>query len=104
MFLKCAFTFFRNLLQVYDSEDDMEISKKIKSHWIALGLEDTQFINYSVLLDCPGPSPGTITVSSTGQCFYPDGQPCREEARRGQSQDLFYSYAAYSAKGTLQVI
>lgn len=93
---------FRNLLQVYDSEDDMEISKKIKSHWIALGLEDTQFINYSVLLDFPGPSPGTITVSSTGQCFYPDGQPCREEARRGQSQDLFYSYAAYSAKGTLQ--
>ncbi|XP_031232306.1 inactive N-acetylated-alpha-linked acidic dipeptidase-like protein 2 isoform X2 [Mastomys coucha] len=93
---------FRNLLQLSDSEDDMEISKKIKNHWIELGLEDAQFINYSVLLDVPGPSPGTITVSSTGQCFYPDGQPCREEARRGHSQDLFFSYAAYSAKGTLQ--
>ncbi|NP_001313217.1 inactive N-acetylated-alpha-linked acidic dipeptidase-like protein 2 [Mus musculus] len=93
---------FRNWLQLYDSKDDMEIAKKIKSHWIALGLEDTQFINYSVLLDFPGSSPGTITLSSTGQCFYPDGQPCREEARGGHSQDLFFSYAAYSAKGTLQ--
>ncbi|XP_040610555.1 inactive N-acetylated-alpha-linked acidic dipeptidase-like protein 2 isoform X1 [Mesocricetus auratus] len=93
---------FRNLLQLYKSEDDMEISKKIKTHWTALGLEDTQLMNYSVLLDFPGPSPGTITVSSTGQCFYPDGQPCREEARKGHSQDLLSSYAAYSAKGTLQ--
>ncbi|XP_026645553.1 inactive N-acetylated-alpha-linked acidic dipeptidase-like protein 2 [Microtus ochrogaster] len=93
---------FRNLVQLYKSEDDMEIPKKIKTHWAALGLEDTQLLNYSVLLDFPGPSPGTITVSSTGQCFYPDGQPCREKARKGHSQDLLSSYAAYSAKGTLQ--
>ncbi|XP_051013700.1 inactive N-acetylated-alpha-linked acidic dipeptidase-like protein 2 [Acomys russatus] len=91
-----------NLIQLYESEDDMEISKKIKTQWTALGLEDTQLINYSVLLDFPGSSPGTITVSSTGQCFYPDGQPCREEARKDHSQDLLSSYAAYSAKGTLQ--
>lgn len=96
--------FFRNLVQLYKSEDDMEIPKKIKTHWAALGLEDTKLVNYSVLLDFPGLSPGTITVSSTGQCFYPDGQPCREEARKGHSQDLLSSYAAYSAKGTLQVI
>ncbi|XP_055482081.1 inactive N-acetylated-alpha-linked acidic dipeptidase-like protein 2 [Psammomys obesus] len=94
--------FFRNLVQLYESEDDMEISKRIKTQWTALGLEDTQLMNYSVLLDFPGPSPSTITVSSTGQCFYPDGQPCREEARKGHSQDLLSSYAAYSAKGTLQ--
>ncbi|XP_051041671.1 inactive N-acetylated-alpha-linked acidic dipeptidase-like protein 2 [Phodopus roborovskii] len=93
---------FRNLVQLYKSKDDMEISKKIKTHWTALGLEDTQLMNYSVLLDFPGPSPGTITVSSTGQCFFPDGQPCREEARKDHSQDLLSSYAAYSAKGTLQ--
>lgn len=96
--------FFRNLVQLYKSEDDMDIPKKIKTHWASLGLEDTQLMNYSVLLDFPGPSPGTITVSNTGQCFYPDGQPCREKARKGHSQDLLSSYAAYSAKGTLQVI
>ncbi|KAL1777818.1 inactive N-acetylated-alpha-linked acidic dipeptidase 2, partial [Sigmodon hispidus] len=94
--------FFRNLVQLYKSEDDMEISKQIKTHWTALGLEDTQFLSYSVLLDFPGLSPGTITVRSTGQCFYPDGQPCRKEAGKGHSQHLLSSYAAYSAKGTLQ--
>ncbi|XP_015856388.1 inactive N-acetylated-alpha-linked acidic dipeptidase-like protein 2 isoform X3 [Peromyscus maniculatus bairdii] len=93
---------FRTWIQLYKREDDLEISKKIKTHWTELGLEDTQLMNYSVLLDFPASSPGTITVSSTGQCFYPDGQPCREEARRGHSQDLLSSYAAYSAKGTLQ--
>jgi N-acetylated-alpha-linked acidic dipeptidase len=93
---------FRNLVQLYKSDDDMEISKKIKTHWTSLGLEDVEFVNYSVLLNLPGPSPSTVTLSSSSQCFYPNGQPCHEEARKDSSQDLLYSYAAYSAKGTLE--
>ncbi|XP_042810914.1 inactive N-acetylated-alpha-linked acidic dipeptidase-like protein 2 isoform X1 [Panthera leo] len=93
---------FRNLVQLYKSEDDTEISKKIKSHWTSLGLEDVQFVNYSVLLNLPGPSASSVSLSSSGQCFHPNGQPCSEEARKHSSQDLLYSYAAYSAKGTLE--
>ncbi|XP_010630725.1 inactive N-acetylated-alpha-linked acidic dipeptidase-like protein 2 isoform X2 [Fukomys damarensis] len=93
---------FRNLVELYKSEDDMEISKAIKTHWTAVGLEDVQFVNYSVLLNLPGPWPSTVTLSSSGQCFHPNGQPCSERARKDSSQDLLYSYAAYSAKGTLE--
>ncbi|XP_011379249.1 inactive N-acetylated-alpha-linked acidic dipeptidase-like protein 2, partial [Pteropus vampyrus] len=93
---------FRNLVQLYTSEDDTEISKKIETQWTSLGLEDIQFVNYSVLLNLPGPSPSSVTLSSSGQCFHPNGQPCSEEARKRNSQDLLYSYAAYSAKGTLE--
>ncbi|XP_039112638.1 inactive N-acetylated-alpha-linked acidic dipeptidase-like protein 2 [Hyaena hyaena] len=93
---------FRNLVQLYKSEDDTEISKKIKTHWTSLGLEDIQFVNYSVLLNLPGPSASSVTLSSSGQCFHPNGQPCSEEARKHSNQDLLYSYAAYSAKGTLE--
>ncbi|XP_034518590.1 inactive N-acetylated-alpha-linked acidic dipeptidase-like protein 2 isoform X2 [Ailuropoda melanoleuca] len=93
---------FRNLVQLYKSEDDTEISKKIKTHWTSLGLEDVQFANYSVLLNLAGPSASSVTLSSRGQCFHPNGQPCSEETRTHSSQDLLYSYAAYSAKGTLE--
>uniref|UniRef100_A0AAA9SV21 N-acetylated alpha-linked acidic dipeptidase like 2 n=1 Tax=Bos taurus TaxID=9913 RepID=A0AAA9SV21_BOVIN len=93
---------FRNLVQLYKSEDDMDISKKIKTQWTSLGLEDVQLVNYSVLLNLPGLSPSSVTLSSSGQCFHPNGQPCSEEARKWSSQDLLYSYAAYSANGILE--
>ncbi|KAM8771034.1 LOW QUALITY PROTEIN: inactive N-acetylated-alpha-linked acidic dipeptidase-like protein 2 [Rhynchonycteris naso] len=93
---------FRNLIQLYKSEDDTDISKMIKTQWTSLGLEDVQFVNYSVLLDLPGPSPSSVTLSRSGQCFHPNGQSCSEEARTHSSQDLLYSYAAYSAKGSLE--
>ena len=92
------------MVQLYKSENDIEISKKIKTQWTSLGLEDVQFVNYSVLLNLPGTSPSSVTLSSSGQCFHPNGQPCSEEARQHSSQDLLYSYAAYSASGTLKVI
>lgn len=95
-------TSFRNLVQLYKRDDDTEILKKIKTQWISLGLEDVQFVNYSVLLNLPGPSPSSVTLRSSGQCFHPNGQPCIEEARKHSSQDLLFSYAAYSAKGTLE--
>lgn len=93
---------FRNLMQLYKSEDDTEISKTIKAQWTSLGLEDVQFVNYSVLLSLPGPSPSSVTLSSSGQCFHPNSQPCSGEARTHSSQDLLSSYAAYSANGTLE--
>ncbi|XP_014401636.1 PREDICTED: inactive N-acetylated-alpha-linked acidic dipeptidase-like protein 2 [Myotis brandtii] len=93
---------FRNLIPLYKSEDDTEISKTIKAQWTSLGLEDVQFVNYSVLLSLPGPSPSSVTLSSSGQCFHANGQPCGGEARTHRSQDLLSSYAAYSAKGTLE--
>lgn len=92
------------MVQLYRSEDDTDISKTIKTQWTSLGLEDVQLVNYSVLLNLPGPSPSSVTLSSSGQCFHPNGQPCSEDARTHSSQDLLYSYAAYSAKGTLEVI
>ncbi|KAM4888747.1 inactive N-acetylated-alpha-linked acidic dipeptidase-like protein 2 [Thomomys bottae] len=92
---------FRNLVQLYPSGDDTDISKRIKSHWTSLGLEDVQLVNYSVLLSLPGTSPSTVRLSSSGQCFHPSGQLCNEEDGKDSSQNL-YSYAAYSAKGTLQ--
>ncbi|KAM5335531.1 inactive N-acetylated-alpha-linked acidic dipeptidase-like protein 2 isoform 3-T3 [Glossophaga mutica] len=93
---------FRNLVQLYRSEDDTGISKAIKTQWTSLGLEDVQLVNYSMLLNLPGPSPSSVTLSSSGQCFHPNGQPCSEDARAQSGQDLLYSYAAYSAKGTLE--
>ncbi|KAM7133827.1 inactive N-acetylated-alpha-linked acidic dipeptidase-like protein 2 isoform 3-T3 [Molossus nigricans] len=93
---------FRHLVQLYKGEDDTEISKAIRTQWTSLGLEDVQFVNYSVLLDLPGASPSSVTLSSSGQCFHPNGQPCSEDARTRSRQDLLYAYAAYSAKGTLE--
>lgn len=92
------------MIPLYKSEDDTEISKTIKAQWTSLGLEDVQFVNYSVLLSLPGPSPSSVTLSSSGQCFHANGQPCSGEARTHRSQDLLSSYAAYSAKGALEVI
>ncbi|XP_071070720.1 inactive N-acetylated-alpha-linked acidic dipeptidase-like protein 2 isoform X2 [Dasypus novemcinctus] len=93
---------YRKLVQLYKSEDGMEISKHLKTQWTSLGLEDVKFVNYSVLLDLPGPSPSTVILRSSGQCFHPNGQTCGKEVRGNSSQDLLYSYAAYSAKGTLE--
>ncbi|XP_060027961.1 inactive N-acetylated-alpha-linked acidic dipeptidase-like protein 2 isoform X2 [Erinaceus europaeus] len=94
--------FFRDLKQMHISDEDTDIPKKIKTQWTSLGLEDVQSVNYSVLLNLPGPSPSSVTLSPSGQCFHPNGQPCSEGARRHSSQDLLFSYAAYSAKGTLE--
>lgn len=99
----CFYISFRRLVQLNKGEDDAEISKAIKTQWTSLGLEGVQFVNYSVLLGLPGPWPSSVTLSG-GQCFHPDGRPCSADARTRRGQDLLYSYAAYSAKGTLQVI
>ncbi|KAI1235984.1 hypothetical protein IHE44_0002077 [Lamprotornis superbus] len=91
----------RDLLE-FPREDDADIAMRILAQWHSQGLEDVQLLNYSVLLDLPGPSSNTVTLHSTGECFYPSGQQCSTDPKTLQSQDLLYSYAAYSAKGTLE--
>lgn len=97
----CVFS--RDLLQ-FSREDDVDIAMKILVQWTSQGLEDVRLVNYSVLLDLPGSSSNTVTLKHNGECFYPSGQPCNRETKTLHSQDLLYSYAAYSAKGTLEVI
>ncbi|KFV57877.1 Inactive N-acetylated-alpha-linked acidic dipeptidase-like 2, partial [Tyto alba] len=92
---------YRDLLQ-FPREDDVDIAMKILVHWSSQGLEDLRLVNYSVLLDLPGSSSNTITLKNSGECFYPSGQQCDRETKTLHSQDLLYSYAAYSAKGTLE--
>nr|XP_016847486.1 PREDICTED: inactive N-acetylated-alpha-linked acidic dipeptidase-like protein 2 isoform X4 [Anolis carolinensis] len=91
---------FRDLILLHGKED-RDVAMKILVQWTSFGLEDVQLVNYSVLLDLPSSSPNSVTLNSTGECFYPTGQPCNKETPKLHSQDLLYSYAAYSAKGTL---
>ncbi|XP_064521945.1 inactive N-acetylated-alpha-linked acidic dipeptidase-like protein 2 isoform X1 [Pseudopipra pipra] len=92
---------YRDLLQ-FPREDDVDIAMKILVQWRSQGLEDVRLVNYSVLLDLPGSSSNTVTLKSSGECFYPGGQQCSRDPKTLHSQDLLYSYAAYSAKGTLE--
>ncbi|XP_074887511.1 inactive N-acetylated-alpha-linked acidic dipeptidase-like protein 2 [Buteo buteo] len=92
---------YRDLLQ-FPREDDVDIAMKILVQWSSQGLEDVRLVNYSVLLDLPGSSSNTVTLKNSGECFYPSGQQCNRETKMLHSQDLLYSYAAYSAKGTLE--
>ncbi|XP_056354901.1 inactive N-acetylated-alpha-linked acidic dipeptidase-like protein 2 [Oenanthe melanoleuca] len=92
---------YRDLLE-FPREDDADIAMKILARWRSQGLEDVQLVNYSVLLDLPGPSSNTVTLQSSGECFYPSGQQCSRDPKTLHSPDLLYSYAAYSAKGTLE--
>ncbi|XP_068939702.1 inactive N-acetylated-alpha-linked acidic dipeptidase-like protein 2 isoform X1 [Petaurus breviceps papuanus] len=93
---------FRHLIQLSKSEDDTEFAEKLKVQWTSSGLEEVQLFNYSVLLSLPGSSPNTVTLKNSSQCFYPNGQPCDQEPTKDPSQGLLYSYAAYSARGTLE--
>ncbi|NWS44543.1 NADL2 protein, partial [Probosciger aterrimus] len=86
----------------FPREDDVDIAMKILVQWRSQGLEDVRLVNYSVLLDLPGSSSNTVTLKNSGECLYPSGQQCNRETKTLHSQDLLYSYAAYSAKGTLE--
>ncbi|XP_075719775.1 inactive N-acetylated-alpha-linked acidic dipeptidase-like protein 2 [Rhinoderma darwinii] len=88
--------YYRYFTQISVNKTDP--AKKIALLWTSIGLKEVQLVNYSVLLDLPGSSPNTITLNN-GQCYYPSGQQCDEETK---SQEILYTYAAYSANGTLE--
>ncbi|NWV46423.1 NADL2 protein, partial [Daphoenositta chrysoptera] len=83
-------------------EDDAAVAMKILGQWRSQGLEDVRLVNYSVLLDLPGPASNTVTLQNSGECFYPSGEQCSGDPKTPHSRDRLYSYAAYSAKGTLE--
>ncbi|XP_067392639.1 inactive N-acetylated-alpha-linked acidic dipeptidase-like protein 2 isoform X3 [Emydura macquarii macquarii] len=93
---------FRDLIQLPRKEEDTDIAMKLLIQWTSCGLEDVQLVNYSVLLDLPGSSSNTVSLKNSGECFYPSGQKCDRDTKKLHSQDLLYSYAAYSAKGALE--
>ncbi|XP_018768322.1 inactive N-acetylated-alpha-linked acidic dipeptidase-like protein 2 isoform X1 [Serinus canaria] len=93
---------YRDLLELPREDDDADLAVEILGQWRSQGLEDVRLVNYSVLLDLPGPASNTVTLPNSGECFYPSGQECSTDPRTLHSQDLLYSYAAYSAKGTLE--
>ncbi|KAJ8277215.1 hypothetical protein GJAV_G00072710 [Gymnothorax javanicus] len=51
----------------------------------------------------PGwPFPSNITDKATGRCFLPNGKLCDSRNRDPASKDQLFSFAAYSAVGTLE--
>ncbi|XP_018421604.1 PREDICTED: inactive N-acetylated-alpha-linked acidic dipeptidase-like protein 2 [Nanorana parkeri] len=91
-------THYRYFTEISVNKTDSDPVKKIALLWTSIGLKEVQLVNYSVLLDLPGSSPNTITLKN-GQCYYPSGQDCDEETK---SQEFPYTYAAYSASGSLE--
>ncbi|XP_068174930.1 inactive N-acetylated-alpha-linked acidic dipeptidase-like protein 2 [Antennarius striatus] len=81
--------------------DDSEESRAryLYQQWVGLGLSDVRLSNHTVLLSLPGSTPSTITDRSSHQCFLPNGIQCDQ---RGQNVLPKFSYAAYSAAGSLQ--
>ncbi|XP_071998878.1 inactive N-acetylated-alpha-linked acidic dipeptidase-like protein 2 isoform X2 [Engystomops pustulosus] len=88
--------YYRYFTQISVNKTDP--AKNIALLWTSIGLKEVQLLNYSVLLDLPGSSPNTITLNN-GQCYYPSGQQCDEETK---SQEYLYTYAAFSANGSLE--
>uniref|UniRef100_A0A8C9WN93 N-acetylated alpha-linked acidic dipeptidase like 2 n=1 Tax=Scleropages formosus TaxID=113540 RepID=A0A8C9WN93_SCLFO len=86
------------------STEDGELSRALYllRQWTELGLTDVHLVNYSVLLSLPSSSPNTITVKTSGQCFYPNRQPCHTGSPQPTSNNQLFSFAAYSASGTLE--
>lgn len=70
--------------------------------WVGLGLSDVRLSNHTVLVSLPGSTPSTITDKSSHQCFLPSGVPCDQRGANELPRQRF-SYAAYSAAGSLQV-
>uniref|UniRef100_A0A665WQF4 N-acetylated alpha-linked acidic dipeptidase like 2 n=1 Tax=Echeneis naucrates TaxID=173247 RepID=A0A665WQF4_ECHNA len=76
-------------------------AKYLYRQWVGLGLTDVHLSNHTVLLSLPGSTPNTITDRSNHQCFLPNGIHCDQRGPNDIPKQQF-SYAAYSAVGTLQ--
>lgn len=90
----------RSISSQPDSSEEAR-ARFLYHQWVGLGLTDVQLSNHTVLLSVPGPTPNTITDSSSLQCFLPIGESC-DQSRTNDASLLHFSYAAYSAVGSLQ--
>ena len=95
LFLPLTFRSFSSL----DPSEDARASYLYRQ-WVGLGLNDVRISNHTVLLSLPGSTPNTITDRSSHQCFLPYGTPCDQR----ELDDQEFSYAAYSASGSVQVL
>lgn len=96
---------FSTLSRSFSSlSDDSEESRAryLYRQWVGLGLTDVHLSNHTVLLSLPGSTPNTITDRSSHQCFMPNGTPCDQRGPNDLTKQQF-SYAAYSAMGSVQV-
>ncbi|XP_029356847.1 inactive N-acetylated-alpha-linked acidic dipeptidase-like protein 2 isoform X2 [Echeneis naucrates] len=82
-------------------ESEEARAKYLYRQWVGLGLTDVHLSNHTVLLSLPGSTPNTITDRSNHQCFLPNGIHCDQRGPNDIPKQQF-SYAAYSAVGTLQ--
>uniref|UniRef100_UPI00398E650A inactive N-acetylated-alpha-linked acidic dipeptidase-like protein 2 n=1 Tax=Pristiophorus japonicus TaxID=55135 RepID=UPI00398E650A len=97
---------FRNLTLFAAESDQGSSAAHVMEQWTASGLTEIRLVNYTVLLSLPDTDQNKITLTNSSQCFYPSGQQCSTlpSTPRGKKEknDLLYSYAAYSAKGSLE--
>ncbi|XP_048831882.1 inactive N-acetylated-alpha-linked acidic dipeptidase-like protein 2 isoform X3 [Brienomyrus brachyistius] len=86
------------------STEDGELSRALYlfRQWTDLGLTNVYLANYSVLLSLPGSSPGTIIDKTSKKCYLPDGDACNPLNLETITSDQLFSFAAYSATGTLE--
>ncbi|KAJ7992855.1 hypothetical protein DPEC_G00266390 [Dallia pectoralis] len=72
--------------------------------WIDLGLTDIRLSNYSVLVSLPGPSSCSVMDLDSNQCFLLNGTQCDPKTHKNSITEEHYSYAAYSAVGSLEAV
>ncbi|XP_072294093.1 inactive N-acetylated-alpha-linked acidic dipeptidase-like protein 2 [Eucyclogobius newberryi] len=91
----------RSISSQSDSSEEAR-ARYLHRQWVGLGLTDVQLSNRTALMSLPGPTPNTITDHSSLRCFLPTGESCDQSRANTEPSNHQYSYAAYSAVGTLQ--
>uniref|UniRef100_A0A8C8GK87 Inactive N-acetylated-alpha-linked acidic dipeptidase-like protein 2 n=1 Tax=Oncorhynchus tshawytscha TaxID=74940 RepID=A0A8C8GK87_ONCTS len=95
----------RDLSQTYSYDNEEARAKHLYQQWTDLGLTDVQLSNYSVLLSLPGPSSSRIVDRASHECFLPSGAQCDPRNHNNNpTADQHFSYAAYSATGSLEAV
>ncbi|XP_067851433.1 inactive N-acetylated-alpha-linked acidic dipeptidase-like protein 2 isoform X2 [Heptranchias perlo] len=98
--------FFRNFTRFAAESDRGTSAAHVMEQWTASGLTEIHLVNYTVLLSLPDTDQNKIILTNSSQCFYPSGQQCSTlysaPRVKKENNDLPYSYAAYSAKGSLE--
>uniref|UniRef100_A0A3P8XYI9 N-acetylated alpha-linked acidic dipeptidase like 2 n=1 Tax=Esox lucius TaxID=8010 RepID=A0A3P8XYI9_ESOLU len=94
----------RNFSSLSDYSEEASVNH-LYQQWMDLGLTDIQLSNYTVLLSLPGPTSSSIVELDSHQCFLPSGAQCEPKpSNNNPMAEQHYSYAAYSAAGSLEAV
>ncbi|XP_070303700.1 inactive N-acetylated-alpha-linked acidic dipeptidase-like protein 2 isoform X2 [Salvelinus sp. IW2-2015] len=94
----------RPFISISDDNEEAR-AEHLYQQWTDLGLTDVQLSNYSVLLSLPGPSSSRIVDRASHECFLPSGAQCDPRNHNNNpTADQHFSYAAYSATGSLEAV